>query len=260
MTVAPRYAAYADAADTGLDAPVELPRGLPAAPRAPAAAQATRAASADSLQPGRAAAAPRAAAGSSGQLLDAEAAADGGSAEQAASSGLPGSRGDGACAGPAADLLRASARLYLARQGGVERVFVAHPLFDAADGDIYGAAAAATYLEGDALPDLDLRYSVLCQARGPFGPAPAPLRPRSRVDSPGRSRVAVRSPDGVGLGMLLRRRAAARRAVRPGWQPEHWLTRCQGLGPLREREGRRARTARSGAGNGKSRAQRAERP
>jgi hypothetical protein len=240
MTVAPRYAAYADAADTGLDAPVELPRGLPAAPRAPAAAQATRAASAESLQPGRAAAAPRAAAGSSGQLLGAEAEANGGAAGRAPASGAPGSRGDGACARPAAELLRASARLYLACQGGVERVFVGHPLFDAADGDIYGAAAAATYLEGDALPDLDLRYSVLCQARRLL-PSGSPL---ARCQ-PSRSRAAVRSPDVAGLGVQHCRWAAAGRAARPGWLPKSGLTRCQALVSVREREGRRVLTPRS---------------
>jgi len=134
--------------------------------------------------------APRAAAGSSGQLLGAEAEANGGAAGRAPASGAPGSRGDGACARPAAELLRASARLYLARQGGVERVFVGHPLFDAADGDIYGAAAAATYLEGDALPDLHLRYSVLCQARRLLREGP-----RSRVASPRRSRAALCLPN-----------------------------------------------------------------
>ena len=176
MTVAPRYAAYEDAVDTGLDAPLELPCCLHSrhAGTATAPASPDRAASSGSLHACSAAAPVPPAPASPGHELG----------EQPAPHlpGLPaGSRlgrddrvrggseavqpgGAGAAAaGGAGSLLRRSARLYLCRQAGVERVFVGHPLYEAAH-DIYGPSGADTYLQGDEFSDLDLRYSVLCQA------------------------------------------------------------------------------------------------
>ena len=51
------------------------------------------------------------------------------------------------------------AYFHLCKKDGVDRVFVSHPLLY---GSIYGENT--TYLEASARSDLDLRYSVLCQA------------------------------------------------------------------------------------------------
>lgn len=57
--------------------------------------------------------------------------------------------------------LQAWAALYHCRQKGVDRVFVDHPLFL----ESCGKDTANTYLEGGSqLPDVDLQYSILCQA------------------------------------------------------------------------------------------------
>ncbi|KAL6770438.1 GBSS1B [Auxenochlorella protothecoides x Auxenochlorella symbiontica] len=67
------------------------------------------------------------------------------------------------------EALETTARLFLARQDGVDHVFVDHPLF-LAGGDIYSCGPSlgvTTYMEagqGAAAASLDLRYSVLCQA------------------------------------------------------------------------------------------------
>lgn len=47
--------------------------------------------------------------------------------------------------------------------GGVDRVFVEHPIYEAAGDDIYGANY--TYADTDSgVADLDLRWSILSQA------------------------------------------------------------------------------------------------
>ncbi|KAL3154346.1 hypothetical protein ABBQ32_013826 [Trebouxia sp. C0010 RCD-2024] len=57
--------------------------------------------------------------------------------------------------------LQAWAALYHCRQKGVDRVFVDHPLFL----ETYGKDNAGTYLPGGSqFPNLDLQYSILCQA------------------------------------------------------------------------------------------------
>ena len=57
--------------------------------------------------------------------------------------------------------LQGWATLYHCCQNGVDRVFVDHPLFL----DTYGNNNANTYLQGGSqIPDLDLQYSILCQA------------------------------------------------------------------------------------------------
>lgn len=209
MTVAPRYAAYEDAVDTGLDAPLELPcclrfgqAGAAAAPASP-----DRAASDGSLRACREAVPMSPAAASPGHTLgeqlaarlpDLPAGSQLGGDDAAAGGGdagaPPGAHGT-AAGGAAGDLLRRSARLYLRRQAGVERVFVGHPLYEAAH-DIYGPAGADTYLQGGEFPDLDLRYSVLCQAAlaAPLllwgRPAAAPRGP----GEPGGPALASRAP------------------------------------------------------------------
>jgi len=231
MTVAPRYAAYADAADTGLDAPVELPGGLPATPRAPAAAQATRAASAESLQPGHAAVAPRAAAGSSGQLLGRRAGAcergpreprrrglreagrGAAARERAAVPGAPGRRGASVC-GPPAVRRRGRRHLRRRRRRHVPR----------------GRCAAG--------PAPALLRAVPGAAAPPRGAPLARCQPQAQQGCPVLAQRA-------GVGVQHRRWAAAGRAARPGWLPKSGLTRCQALGLVREREGRRVLTPRS---------------
>ena len=57
--------------------------------------------------------------------------------------------------------LQAWAALYHCRQKGVDRVFVDHPLFL----ETFGKDNANTYLHGGSqFPNLDLQYSILCQA------------------------------------------------------------------------------------------------
>ena len=74
--------------------------------------------------------------------------------------------GDAPSSGPACAL--AGARLYAADDAGVARVFVDHPALRVGPGaDIYAAGPNSTYATpGDAaaFPDLDVRYSILCQA------------------------------------------------------------------------------------------------
>ena len=66
----------------------------------------------------------------------------------------------GACTRPA---LQNWARLLHCHQGGVDRVFVDHPLFlDPLD--THGSHNVNTYQHGPDFPDIDLRYSILCQA------------------------------------------------------------------------------------------------
>lgn len=149
MTVAPRYAAYGDAADTGVDALLELPCSLQpvqhrdsSGPDSP-----DRAASNGTLHTSSTAAAP--APSSLGQLIPppAECAKFSAAGSRVGSdAGLAAQAAPAAGGARAADLLRPSARLFLCRRGGVDRVFVDHPLYEAAD-DIYGPSGADTYLE-----------------------------------------------------------------------------------------------------------------
>ena len=56
-----------------------------------------------------------------------------------------------------------SAQYYLCKRSGVDHVFVDHPLY-CRTSDIYGSSNVNTYQEAGDFPDLDLRYSILCQA------------------------------------------------------------------------------------------------
>ena len=53
--------------------------------------------------------------------------------------------------------------LYHCHQGGVDRIFVDHPLF-LHPLNTHGICNVNTYLQGTDFPDVDLRYSILCQA------------------------------------------------------------------------------------------------
>ena len=134
MTVAPRYQGYAGLEHTGHCVPLELP------------------ASAEQQQPQHA----QQALAADGGL------AAGGDEEQAKRVAGPSEEAAGAWA---------QAALHACRQGGVERVFVEHPVLEAADiygggggGGGGGGAGSLTYYEAGGVPSLDLRYSVLCQA------------------------------------------------------------------------------------------------
>ena len=197
MTVAPRYADYEDALDTGISVPLELP--LPAC---------------SSSQEGRPA-------GSAAQLADMGA----GPGEARLAAELLSQR-EQACAsvaaaadGQAADATNGSsqgqqpaplsarrARYFLCRRARVDRVFVDHPIYHHTT-DIYGSSAN-TYVEH--FPDLDLRYSILCQAALA---APMLLWP------PGAGSAAAAEPGSVGAPIGERaqpNRAAARPAEEGG--------------------------------------------
>ena len=165
MTVAPRYAEYSDALDTGVSVPLQLP--CMAAPPA-------RDAGAERLW---ASPALQAAAPAGGNPADAASSRLDG-VHSAASPPLPETCTDesSAAAGaqcdesregggqlPAAGELPAPrARYFLCRRHRVDRVFVEHPIYHNTT-DIYGSNVN-TYVEAGQFPDLDVRYSILCQA------------------------------------------------------------------------------------------------
>ena len=62
-----------------------------------------------------------------------------------------------------ANALQRWACLYHCHQAGVDRVFVDHPLF-LDQLNTQGVKNVNTYLQGSDFPDVDLRYSILCQA------------------------------------------------------------------------------------------------
>lgn len=115
LTVVPRYSAYEGVEPTGLSVPLDLPLPPPAAvPQEPAAAEDAPLASAEQPASG-----PDVAA----QQPDVDGAAASGS-EQGEEQAGEGSSQDGAAAS-----LPQHADLWLCQQGGVQRVFVDHPLF-----------------------------------------------------------------------------------------------------------------------------------
>ena len=116
MTVTPRYQAYTDAHDTGLQVPLQLPSN-----------------------------------GLHQQSTSAHAGPPSKTKPEPTQQNKP------------ASALQAWACLYHCRKNGVDRVFVDHPLFldPLQQHSIYNVN---TYLQGPEFPDLDLRYSILCQA------------------------------------------------------------------------------------------------
>jgi len=156
MVVSPRYAEYADAHDTGTSVPVLLP---------PAAS--LHSPSADSFPPtgsSPALAGSQADAATTFQLEhdNAAHAPEVQHLHQATSTSLDGGMSQ------TEDALQQqqrqdSAQYYLCNRGGVDHVFVDHPMY-CRTSDIYGSSTVNTYQEAGDFPDLDLRYSILCQA------------------------------------------------------------------------------------------------
>lgn len=184
MTVAPRYACYDDVAATGVRVPLELPPGL----TLPAAGEAEEGESPGAEEDaGETAGALLAGGGEAGSSGGSEAGSSGGS-EAGSSGGSEGAGGSDlednsggeqpAAAGPhsggaGGESLPPHAEYHLCRQGGVDRVFVDHPLFLGAaiygrpPGCSSGASSGVytyTHLTGAHHPLVELQYNVLCQA------------------------------------------------------------------------------------------------
>lgn len=175
MTVAPLYKEYADVESTG----IRVPLALPPPPR-----RATTVDAAAAIDEGggtnQAAAAAAAGQGqgegegegeggrghhigqgggsrsSNGGGVEEEAGEEEGEGQEEEAYACSTSGGPGNCA-----------ELHLCRQGGVDRVFVECPGPFAStkiyEGKIGGGKGSLTYMESGSSPDLDLRYSVLCQ-------------------------------------------------------------------------------------------------
>ena len=152
MVVSPRYAEYEDACDTGTSVPVLLPPS--ASLQAPAAAECKAADSSPALS--RSQSDARAS-------RHADTAAD--SRAQDGSLHQAGTTPDSSQtqAGAALQQRQDAAQYYLCRRGSVDHVFVDHPMY-CRTSDIYGSSNVNTYQEAGDFPDLDLRYSILCQA------------------------------------------------------------------------------------------------
>ena len=142
MTVAPRYAAYADALPTGVEVPLQLPPcchgscSIAARPQGPAVQRKPVVCT------------------TSGPVRPS-------SAGDWSAANLSTSTSDN----PSADRLgyQNAASYYLCRKAGVDRVFVDHPVYMGTK-DVYGPSNNSTYTEGNQVPNLDIRYSILCQA------------------------------------------------------------------------------------------------
>ena len=155
MVVSPRYAEYEDTIDTGTSVPVLLPP-----------ATSSHSLSADSLPPGDSLSSL------TGSQEDASAPSQPGkeSATQACEV-QPSHQNSGAAPGASLPELtdakqqqgQDTAQYYLCQRSGVDHVFVDHPLY-CRTSDIYGSSNVNTYQEAGDFPDLDLRYSILCQA------------------------------------------------------------------------------------------------
>lgn len=176
MTVAPRYACYDDVAATGVRVPLDLPPGL----TLPAAGEAEEGESPSAEEDaGKTAGALLAGGGEAGRSGGSEAGSSGGS-EGAVGSDLEDNSGGEQpaaagphCGGASGESLPPHAEYHLCRQGGVDRVFVDHPLFLGAA--IYGGPPGCssgggsgvytyTHLTGAHHPLVELQYNVLCQA------------------------------------------------------------------------------------------------
>ena len=156
MVVSPRYAEYEDTIDTGTSVPVLLP-----------ASQSSHSLSADSLPPGDSSSSLTASQGDAGYSPK-----PGRESGVSLSEVLP--PREESRAPPQVDSpepkdaeqqqhRQESAQYYLCQRSGVDHVFVDHPLY-CRTSDIYGSSNVNTYQEAGDFPDLDLRYSILCQA------------------------------------------------------------------------------------------------
>ena len=152
MVVSPRYAEYEDARDTGTSVPVLLPPSAMA--QAPLAAECNAADSSPALSGSQSDARASSHADTAADLQGQE-----GSLQQAGT--LP--KSSQTATGAALQLRQDAAQYYLCRRGSVDHVFVDHPMY-CRTSDIYGSSNVNTYQEAGDFPDLDLRYSILCQA------------------------------------------------------------------------------------------------
>ena len=171
MTVAPRYAEYGDALDTGVTVPVLLPPGCKTIATHPENSNAfslgTEAAGDSQSTAGASFACTPS---SSGQGIEScnihgdDLLLESQHVQQQSSSVSAGSQMNAASHNggqPAA--CEQHAQYYLCRKADVDHVFVDHPLYCRTT-DIYGSSNVNTYQEAGDFPDLDLRYSILCQA------------------------------------------------------------------------------------------------
>lgn len=187
MTVAPRYAEYEDACDTGVSVPVLVPPGCRAIPELPGNAGSAcsvpdiLAAAANQGQEQHFAGAPqfyveeRAHSHNVAQnvppLASLQARVQSGVAAcSTAGTGELYTMGhSGALTMAVAEIgeqpgqREQHAHYYICRKADVDHVFVDHPLYCRTD-DIYGSSNVNTYQEAGDFPDLDIRYSILCQA------------------------------------------------------------------------------------------------
>lgn len=203
LTVAPRYETYEGVTPTGLSVPLDLPARLVA--RAPDAG-------------------PPEGGGSSGE--------DAGPPALLESTGqgvAPETEDEEEPTPPPAQPqpLQDHAQLHSCQRDGVQWVFVDHPIF--LSSDIYGCSAGGgksvyTYCEGNETSDLDLRYSILCQAalaapvllRGGERPgALANAQGQGQAPLPARPTVFVANDWPTSL-LLLRLKYCLRRQLRPG--------------------------------------------
>ncbi|BDA40737.1 probable granule-bound starch synthase 1, chloroplastic/amyloplastic [Coccomyxa sp. Obi] len=169
MTVAPRYAEYEDAHDTGVTVPVLVPPGRKNI--------ATHPENSNAFSPGTSAAGESLSTAdftgrplSYGQGVEScsiqgdDLPSGSQHVQQESRNGLAGLHMDAASHNggqPAA--CEQHAQFYLCRKADVDHVFVDHPLYCRTT-DIYGSSNVNTYQEAGEFPDLDLRYSILCQA------------------------------------------------------------------------------------------------
>eukprot|EP00877_Chromochloris_zofingiensis_P008597 jgi/Chrzof1/3991/Cz13g16100.t1 len=146
MTVAPRYAAYADVADTGVYAPVQLPAGYVEEP-APSASSVDN--------------------GSHEHPLEVLASTSDMHVSGTLSNTAAATANASCSLGPQHQLQQQARHVhyYMCHINGVDRVFVDHPLYQASDTDDRSAPRIYTYCHADGhWHDLAACHSVLCQA------------------------------------------------------------------------------------------------
>lgn len=168
MTVAPRYAEYGDALDTGVTVPVLLPPGCRNIATHPENSNAFSLETPACKSQSTADSACRPS--SYGQGVEScnihgdDLLSESQHVQQESRSGLAGSQMDAASfSGGQPAACEQHAQYYLCRKADVDHVFVDHPLYCRTT-DIYGSSNVNTYQEAGEFPDLDLRYSILCQA------------------------------------------------------------------------------------------------
>ena len=152
MVVSPRYAEYEDTLDTGTSVPVLLPP-----------ATCSHSLSGDSFPPGDSSSSLMGSQGEAG-APSRQGTSHAAEVQQSSQelSAAPGSSNP-EVADAEQQQRQESAQYYLCKRSGVDHVFVDHPLY-CRTSDIYGSSNVNTYQEAGDFPDLDLRYSILCQA------------------------------------------------------------------------------------------------